>query len=467
MRLSRLQLLTVSVFLVAGILRFSALGRQGVWDDESFTLRALGIIAEPMTMAEGAPLYFLFLHGWVTIVGTGLAAVRAFSALWGTAGVALIGLFAGRAISPRAGLFSAAVLSLHPFHLAYSQEARPYAMVFALAAVTIWMAWEKRVWLFALTSTALLWTHPWGVFVWLVSTALLICLPLNKGEQQGGVQLRGWHGLLSCLLPLVLAVPSLWHFTEPSLFGSFWAKSPGFPFLLGVVKALGGGSFFVGGWQFASGWSEGLLLPIFVCLWVAGLWREDARRTRQNLLICLAGLFVAPAVAGWFTPEASAHERYWLAVLPVMLLLAARGWNQLPSRYQVVVSLVCVVGLSFSAVHYFTCWEKGNVLQAARWVRARSVSGTVVIVPRYLQPLWKYHDRSGLPLVDEAGIDQLTPVIAEHLQAVLVTLDVSNPVQEALDARFRVLERTRFPAEFHLGLVVTSYANRNGIRTSD
>ncbi len=90
-----------------------------------------------------------------------------------------------------------------------------------------------------------------------------------------------------------------------------------------------------------------------------------------------------------------------------------------------------------------------------------------MIVPRYLQPLWKYHDRSGLPLVDEAGIDQLTPVIAEHTQAILVTMDVPNPVQDALDARFRILERTRFPAEFHLGLVVTSYANRNSNRTPD
>jgi mannosyltransferase len=153
--------------VVAGILRFSALDRQGLWDDESFTLRALGIMPEPMTMAEGAPpLYFLLLRGWVAIAGTSLAGVRAFSALWGTAGVAIIDLFAGRAMSPQAGFFSATVLSFHPFHLAYSQDARPYAMVFALAKVTIWMAWEERVWLFILASTTLLWTHPWGVSGW-------------------------------------------------------------------------------------------------------------------------------------------------------------------------------------------------------------------------------------------------------------------------------------------------------------
>src|SRR5262245_35015694 len=239
--------MAVSVLLIAGILRLSALDRQGIWDDESFTLRGLGIIPEPMTMAEGAPpLYFLLLRSWVAFAGTSLAAVRAFSALWGIAGVALMLFFAGRVLSPQAGLFSAAVLAFHPFHLAYSQEARPYAMVFALATVTLWMAWEKRVLLFVLTSAALLWTHPWGVFVWLVS-AILLCLPsqgeapisdssldkrgaiarppLNNGGLHGSVQLR-WRHPLICFLPLVLAAPALLHFTRLSLFGSFWAKSP-------------------------------------------------------------------------------------------------------------------------------------------------------------------------------------------------------------------------------------------------
>ena len=100
MNSQRFKLCVASVLLlIAGILRFSALERQSLWDDESFTLRALGIIPEPMTMAEGAPpLYFLTLRGWTEIAGRSLASVRAYSALWGVAGVALVGIFAGRVI---------------------------------------------------------------------------------------------------------------------------------------------------------------------------------------------------------------------------------------------------------------------------------------------------------------------------------------------------------------------------------
>ena len=145
---------------------------------------------------------------------------------------------------------------------------------------------------------------------------------------------------------------------------------------------MGGGAFLVGGWRFSASWSEGLLFPIFVCLWVAGLWREDARQTRQNLLIAFAGLFVAPAIAGWFAPEASAHQRYWLALLPVMLLLGSPRMESVAIALSSRVILVFLAGLSLSTVHYFGRWGKGNVLEAARSVQAQSFSDTVVIVPK-------------------------------------------------------------------------------------
>jgi len=106
-------------------------------------------------------------------------------------------------------------------------------------------------------------------------------------------------------------------------------------------------------------------------------------------------------------------------------------------------------------------------LQTIRRVEAQATPATVLIVPKYLQPLWKYYSRTRLSLVDEEGIDRLAPVIGKHTQAITVRLDVPNPVQDALDARFRVLERSRFPAEFNLGLVVTFYANRSGSSAPD
>lgn len=440
------------ILLLAAVLRFSALERPGIWDDESFTLRNLGIIPVPMSIAEGtAPLYFLLLRGWQDLLGDSLWSIRSFSAFWGVAGVAAVGLFAARAISPAAGLFAAGLLSLHPFHLAYSQEARAYALVFALTAGTLWMAWEGRTWPFVFSSSALLWTHPWGAFVWLASVVLIV--PLERKALRGAALGRRWP----LLLPLLFAAPALWQFSHVSSFQVFWSRPPGLPFSLSVVGAWAAGPFYVGGWRFSSGWVRWLLLAAFAGLWLAALVREGAGQTRRKIVLALTVLIGLPAVAGWVVPQVSGHHRYWLAVLPLTMLLAAQGWDGLARRYRVAISLLCLGCLALSTNHYFTRWQKGNVLQAARLVKAYATARTLLIVPEYLQPLWNYHDSSGLPLIKEAGIDQLAPVIDRHGRAILVTLDVPNPVRDALDARYLVLERTVFPAEFHLGLTVTIY----------
>lgn len=139
----------------------------------------------------------------------------------------------------------------------------------------------------------------------------------------------------------------------------------------------------------------------------------------------------------------------------------------LSGSFHAAVCIVCLAGLLGSNVDYFTSGQKGNILQTARRVEAQAAPATVLIVPKSLQPSWKYYSRTRLSMVDEEGIDRLAPVIGKHTQAIMVRLDVPNPVQDALDARFRGFERSRFPAGFNLGLAVTFYANRSDIGASD
>lgn len=145
------------------------------------------------------------------------------------------------------------------------------------------------------------------------------------------------------------------------------------------------------------------------------------------------------------------------------------GKSALPlsGSFHAAVCIVCLAGLLGSNVDYFTSWQKDNILQTARRVEAQATPATVLIVPKSLQPSWKYYSRTRLSMVDEEGIDRLAPVIGKHTQAIMVRPDVPNPVQDALDARFRVLERSWFPDGFNLGLAVTFYANRSNTGTSD
>jgi hypothetical protein len=92
--------LLVSILIAAAALRFTALGRQSLWDDEGFTLQDAHIIPGQNFYEVQPPLYFVLLRGWTRLAGTSVSAVRAFSAFCGLAGVALLGLAARRMVSP-------------------------------------------------------------------------------------------------------------------------------------------------------------------------------------------------------------------------------------------------------------------------------------------------------------------------------------------------------------------------------
>lgn len=432
------KLIALLILLVATGLRFVVLDRQSLWDDESFTLRDIGIIPVPLTEPEAQPPpYFDLLRIWTRIAGTSVTAVRAFSGLWGVVGVALMGLVAMRMFSPAAGLFAASLLALHTFHLAYSQEARVYTMLFVLSLACLWSAWERRPYLYLLASTATFWVHPWGLFIWLGTAPTLF----------------RWQGLL----PPLLALPLLWSYRHLQDFYGFWARKPDLSTLLGISTALAGGSFYVGGWILRIQYIHLLPLLAFVVLWVWGLRKEDERRTRRTILTGLTALVPVPLLAGVFIPEVSAHQRYWMAALPFAILLSVRGWRAFPTWARSLAATSMLAVFSISTVFYFTHWQKGNIRNAVEDVRAIAVQNAALIVPRYMQPLWCFYDKSGLPLIDEDELDVMLPKLAGRSEAIFVTLDIPNPVRDAMDAHCTVVARQRYPADFHLGIVLTRY----------
>ena len=73
------------------------------------------------------------------MVGDGETALRSLSALFGVATVAAIWAAARELVSERAGLAAAALAAVNPFLVWYSQEARAYALLALLCAVSFWL----------------------------------------------------------------------------------------------------------------------------------------------------------------------------------------------------------------------------------------------------------------------------------------------------------------------------------------
>jgi 4-amino-4-deoxy-L-arabinose transferase-like glycosyltransferase len=131
------------VVVIAAALRFATLHIQSYDYDELQTVRLLrmhfGSMLTGVARDESTPpLYYILAWAWGKAFGTGETGLRALSALFGTATVAVVYAAAKDLASRRAAVLAALLCALSPWFVWYSQEARGYALVALLASISFW-----------------------------------------------------------------------------------------------------------------------------------------------------------------------------------------------------------------------------------------------------------------------------------------------------------------------------------------
>ena len=178
------------VVAAGGALRFATLDAQSLWYDEAVTARllgaSLGAMLEAIPDSESTPpLYYVLGWLWAQLFGTGEAGLRSLPALLGTATIPVAWALGRRLAGDRAGLAAAALIAVNPMLVWFSQEARAYALLALLGALSalLWLrALERpqdagRLLAWGAVAAALLATHYYAAFlvapqaVWLVLRA--------------------------------------------------------------------------------------------------------------------------------------------------------------------------------------------------------------------------------------------------------------------------------------------------------
>ncbi|HEX8977264.1 MAG TPA: glycosyltransferase family 39 protein [Solirubrobacteraceae bacterium] len=154
--------------LLGGGLRFYGLGHQGFWYDEANTAMLMRHPAGEMlgllpTNESTPPLYYCVAWVWTRILGSGEAGLRSLSALFGVLLIPVAYALGRTAVSRRVGLVLAALVTFNPLLIWYSQEARSYALLALLSAVTL-----------LATVRALRTPDPRALAVWSVSAILAL-----------------------------------------------------------------------------------------------------------------------------------------------------------------------------------------------------------------------------------------------------------------------------------------------------
>ena len=166
---TRHTILIALVILGGALLRLFMLTNQSLWFDEGQSLvvtdskTLTGTFLELSARAGGdkyQPLYYFVLSGWRSVMGDSEYSLRILSVLPGI--VALFFMYAtvANVYGSRHAFWSTSYLAVSAFLICYSQEVRPYSMLFALAAIQLFLlsslftSFEKpsttRITLFAL-----------------------------------------------------------------------------------------------------------------------------------------------------------------------------------------------------------------------------------------------------------------------------------------------------------------------------
>ncbi len=217
---SRTFWIVAGLTLLAAGLRFATLGLQAYHHDEIVTASRVlrgdfWHAMDAVGFSESAPpLYYALAWVWTQVTGTGEFGLRSLSAVAGVATVPVAYLVGLELRGRRAGLMAAALVAVNPMLLWYSQEARGYALLVLLCAVSLLYCVRAQrsgrrrdFTLWGLASGLALATHYFAFFA-LAAEALLL-LRRRGRESLAGLWVVGAFAL--ALLPLAYHQMSYGH----------------------------------------------------------------------------------------------------------------------------------------------------------------------------------------------------------------------------------------------------------------
>lgn len=410
----------ILILLVGYAVRVWALGHASLWIDEIVTAqRAQDPLKDALGSILGAgnqvPLYYLPLR----LLPTHTELLLRLPSAWaGMIGIALIVRTARRLYGDtRLALWAGMLLTANPFHVWLSRTARPYALLFALGLLASYLFLRlvsgresTARWIaFTLSSAAVYLTHYFAVLLPCAQLLFLI------DRQSSSVFKRRWIAAqLIAGLPVLLWVGPLALIdlaTEKALLGTGidWIPAPTLADLPLTVWNLAVG--YDGRWSWAVlpallAVSAGLIVGLVLTV------RRPTPSDRYWSWLVILPLPVIFTVSSLLPPVYV--DRYFMLLLPGILLIMLRGWALRPGVQSALAAVVLLTGLGIILGTLHTGQdEKIAWRAAAAYLQTNRIPGDgLVIAPGTARdPLTYYGIPESLPVFEvEADSSGLRPV---------------------------------------------------------
>jgi len=425
------------ILLLAGALRVYDLDGESLWYDEAASIadshRSLSDILTvvPRLNPDHPILYFLILHSWMRIAGDSPAAVRAPSAAFGLAAVAVLFLVGLELRDAALGLVVAFLSAVSYFLIQYAQEARMYSLLVLLSSVSYYffIRMVRRGETggaavgYVASTTLLLYTHYHAGFIVLAQLCTVLCLWRRM------VKVRLMALAAMAVAALALSVWLLTHWVDlPDVSINLWIPVPTIYSLAEVNRLWAAylynysiGPFVVPNYS---------LPALFWVLTLVGcfLWPEaqaPTSRTRwfrpiglgpAEETVTLALWLLVPVLAPYTLSKIGSFSIFWprflIGAVPAFYLLVARGVVALNRRW--LTGGLCLVILALSMpglLQYYHYPQKRQWDHVARLVEREGRPGDLVVLSQpWLVLPFTYYYRGSLDwvAVSEQGLSKVS-----------------------------------------------------------
>lgn len=439
-------------------LRVYRLGAPSLSIDETLSWALAGRVGD---LARGfqSPVYHPVLKLWVALLGDSAGAMRSLSVIFGVAAIP-VGAWFGRALSGRVyGAVCALLLAAHPWLVAESRIARPYA----LAALLVTVAFALCVRLstrerdFA-GAGALAAVNAVGVFTSYPFAWMLIGQALFLGVLAGPAVFRRRDvqtGLVAPVAAALLGSPLI--YAQARVLAEHMR---GFPILTRVIDAplqnwvtdLGFGAPWIAWME----WGEiaspivtgiGFLVFIAACVFAVLDHRSDGRSLAVPAAFFgpLAVLVVVSLVVPVWTPHTLT---LFTPVLLFAIALLVTRWPTVTTPIVVALALASSLG---SAINADACaadrwaWQKPEswrplTAQLAQHVR---VGDQIFVSPGWMTLAIRYHER-GTPRTEVEGELPIVEVPFDFYDA---DADLSDVIGFGAARRIWVVRVAGYPSD--------------------
>lgn len=447
----------IAITILAFALRTYHLGHQSIWYDEGVSLyysrQSLNDLIVNASADNHPPLHYLVLHFWLKLAGQSEFSVRLPSLISGVLSIPLLFKLGQELFDQRVGLLAAFLLSISPFHVWFSQEARMYtlAVLFSLASVYIFVlrleektgSARRCLWPgYVITSALGLYTHFYVALVllfenvfflawWILGQVKRQILNVKRPEWP---DLRTW--LLAQLGVVFLFLPwARFAATRYITDATYWegtldlltaTKDTFIAFSVG--HTLGGKAADFAALGFAALAAVGMLASLWE--WKLAIRRRKTEGERLSIfdlpssnlqsptgLILLHLLVPIGALLAISYHRPKFAPRYLLPALPAFYLLVAVGMGKLVSSYRRVrssrlVSVMALIALlsslGFASVasasslanYYFDArYARPDFRAVAEYISSHAEGeDAIILVGGFMLPAFTYYYRGDLPI---------------------------------------------------------------------